>query len=186
MSEVDYEDDIDTVVVPTSDQLTNLADLAAQMDDIEQRLQRYADVAKELKAEHKKISQELIPTAMSEVGMVQFTLSTGVTIKVDPAVYTSITKKNEPEAYKWLRETGNDDIIKNMISVRFGSGEDHLAEQLEAVLREEFGIAYDQKASVHAGTLKAFVREELAQGSDIPHDLFSIFEFKEAKLVKPS
>lgn len=186
MSEVDYEEDIQTVVTPTSDQLSNIAELAAQMDDIEQRLARYAEIAKELKEEHKKISQELIPTAMSEVGMKQFTLDSGVTVKVDPAVYTTITKKNESEAYKWLRETGNADIIKNMISVRFGSGEDHLAEQLEAVLQHEFGIAYDQKASVHAGTLKAFVREELAQGSDIPHDLFSIFEFKEAKLVKPS
>ncbi len=184
--EVDYEEDIQTVVTPTSEQLVNIAELAAQQDDIEQRLVRYAEIAKELKAEHKKISEELIPTAMSEVGMQKFTLENGVTVSVDKGVYASISKKNEPNAYKWLRETGNEDIIKNEIKVRFGAGEDSLAEQLEATLNDEFGIAYDQKASVHPGTLKAFVREELAEGSDIPHDLFGIFEFKVAKLSKPS
>lgn len=184
--EVDYEEDIQTVVTPTSDQLSNIAALAAEMDDIEQRLERYAEIAKELKEQHRKLSTEVIPSAMSEVGMQKFTLESGVTVEVDPAVYASISKKNESGAYQWLRDTGNGDIIKNTITVRFGAGEDETADKLEAVLRDEFGIPYDQKAAVHAGTLKAFVRGELENGSDIPHDLFGIFESKVTKLKKPS
>ena len=66
-----------------------------------------------------------------------------------------------------LRDNGYDDIIKNNVSVSFGRGEDEIANAFKAVVEKE-GYIPQQDTSIHAGTLKAFVRERRS-GRRIPN-----------------
>ena len=57
----------------------------------------------------------------------------------------SITKDNEAEAFKWLEDNGHGDLIKNIVSIRFGKGENESAEKLISSLEQD-GLYPDQNA----------------------------------------
>ena len=74
----------------------------------------------------------------------------------------------------WLRDNGHEDLIKNTISVNFGRGEDESASKLREALNNE-GSSYTDKTGVHSQTLKAFVREQVESGQNLPLDLLGVF-----------
>ena len=84
-------------------------------------------------------------------------------------------------AFAWLKEKGHDDIIKNLVSVPFGRGEDSLATDF-INLAQKNGYAPDQKKEVHPQTLKAFVKEQLEKGQEVPMDLFGVFTGQRASI----
>jgi hypothetical protein len=86
----------------------------------------------------------------------------------------SIPKEREVEAFRWLRDHGHGDLIKNVVSSTFGKGEDDMASQALFLL-EESGFSADQKQAVHPATLKAFVKEQVEKGENIPLDLLGVF-----------
>ena len=43
-------------------------------------------------------------------------------------------------------------------------------------------IPYDEKSSVHAGTLKAFAKERYSLGETLPEEYFSVYEASIAKV----
>ena len=90
---------------------------------------------------------------------------------------------NRPKAYEWLRDNGYDDIIKNNVSVSFGRGEDDLANAFKAVAEKE-GYVPQQDTSIHAGTLKAFVRERIEAGDEFPMELFGAYVGQRAFIKK--
>ena len=135
---------------------------------------RVADLEAELKRTTKElneISGELLPAALSEHGMTELKMHDGSIVTV---ISASISKERQPDAHDWLREHGHGDLIKNTVSMTFGRGEDDKA---DAIMRELNAKGYDpdQKEAVHAGTLKAFVKEQLNEGREIPSELFGIY-----------
>jgi hypothetical protein len=50
-------------------------------------------------------------------------------------------------------------------------------------LRER-NIFYTRSVSVHDGALNSFIREQLADGKDVPHDLFKLFTGRRAKITR--
>jgi len=124
-----------------------------------------------LKERARVISEETIPNAMLELGMKKFTLTTGQVMGIKEDVYTAMTENNKPEAHKWLNDNKFGGLIKVNVNVGFSRGEAEQALQLlEELKGREFTVDYDE--SVHAQTLKAFLREQLSKGADIPLDLF--------------
>jgi hypothetical protein len=110
-------------------------------------------------------------------------LDDGSQIDVKPTYGASILVDNRPKAYEWLRDNGYDDIIKNNVSVSFGRGEDDLANAFKAVAEKE-GYVPQQDTSIHAGTLKAFVRERIEAGDEFPMELFGAYVGQRAFIKK--
>lgn len=148
----------------------------AQVADLDRQL-------KDAKKELLKLTDEDLPASMAEMGLASFTLDDGSQIDVKPTYGASILVDNRPKAYEWLRDHGYDDIIKNNVSVSFGRGEDDLANAFKAVAEKE-GYVPQQETSIHAGTLKAFVRERIEAGDEFPMELFGAYVGQRAFIKK--
>jgi hypothetical protein len=95
--------------------------------------------------------------------------------------YASIPAEKSGQAFAWLREHGYGAIIKNVISAEFGKGEDEKALEAATVLAEA-GFKPSQKESVHPMTLKAFVKEQMEKGNEVPADLLGVFTITRSKV----
>lgn len=165
---------------PTSDhalsQLSQLADKQAAADARVKQIEAQLEKARE---EYRDISERKIPELMDELGMEEFKTKTGLKIKIKETIRASIPKAKQDAAFDWLRNHGYGGLVKRFVSVSFGKGEDEMAEEAfrELIQRYE-GV--DDKSSVHPSTLKAFINERLAEGDEIPMDLFGVHRQRSA------
>ena len=100
-----------------------------------------------------------------------------------PFYSASISVKNREAAYKWLRDNGLGDIIKNDVTVSFGRHEDNKAVEY-ANLAKSSGYQPTQKLKVEPMTLKALVRERIEAGKEMPMDTFNVFVGNRTKLTR--
>ena len=159
-----------------SDQVVKLQGLEAELLVKEQEL-------KEIKRKVELVSAEVIPTMMQEMNISTLKLADGTSVEVKPVYGASIPADKREEAYKWLRENGLGDLIKNEITVAFGRSEDNKAQQY-AVFAQGQGYEPVQKLKVEPMTLKALVRERVESGLDMPSDLFNLFTSNRTKITR--
>ena len=74
-------------------------------------------------------------------------------------------------------------MIKNQVSATFGKGEDVTATEFVDKI-QELGYTPQQKLWVEPMTLKAFVREQINEGKEIPMEKFGVFVGAETKISK--
>ena len=170
---IDFEKDQQEVIKKT-DNIQSLADQVERLESLQGRLELQEENIKNTKKELEHVSGEIIPTMMSEMGLSHLKLMDGSSVDVKPHYSATITVANKEAAFKWLRENGLGDIIKNEISVSFGRNEDNKAADY-AVLAQERGFQPTQKLKVEPMTLKALVRERIEAGKDMPTELFNVF-----------
>ena len=170
---IDFEKDQEEVLTRTKE-IKSLSDEVLKLRSLEDEMKRDEEALKEKQKEIDKISQDVIPTMLSEMGLSSLKLADGSSVDVKPFYSASISVKNREAAYKWLREQGLGDIIKNDITVSFGRNEDNKAADY-ANLAQSQGYQPTQKLKVEPMTLKALVRERLEAGKEMPTELFNVF-----------
>ena len=163
--------------------LKEMSDLCAEQVAMEDEVKQLELQLKAKKDAVKKISQEIIPAKMQELGLESLTLKDGSAVEVKQLVQASISEANRETAYKWLRDNGHGDLIKNQVTVAFGRGEDNVAENFINDAKS-LGLEPSQKMKVESQTLKVFVREKLEEGVEIPTDTFSVFVGSQTKIRK--
>jgi hypothetical protein len=163
--------------------LKEMSDLCAEQVAMEDEVKQLELQLKAKKDAVKKISQEIIPAKMQELGLESLTLKDGSAVEVKQLVQASITEENRETAFKWLRDNGHGDLIKNQVTVAFGRGEDNVAENFINDAKS-LGLEPSQKMKVESQTLKVFVREKLEEGVEIPTDTFSVFVGSQTKIRK--
>ena len=173
MSNIDFEKDQQEIIQKTGN-LQTLADQVQMLEGVSKRIETSEKNLKDLKKEFDRLSGEVIPTMMAEMGLSHLKLMDGSSVDVKPNYSASITVANKDAAFNWLRNNGLGDIIKNEISVSFGRNEDNKAADY-ADLAEERGYQPTQKLKVEPMTLKALVRERLEAGKEMPTELFNVF-----------
>lgn len=129
---------------------------------------------KELKADYRRLLDSDIPSLMDELGLSEVRTKDGLLVQVVPFVDARIPRAKQAEALAWLREHGYGDLIKHEVKAAFGSGDDELARAAERYL-EEIGAPISVKEAVHPQTLKAWAREQLEAGNEVPEDLFGLY-----------
>lgn len=145
-----------------------------------------ADLAlKEAKETARRIREEDIPGAMAELELTKIVLDSGEEISVVPDVSVGILVAERENAYAWLENGGYSGMIKCELSIEFMRNQLPQAEALaERLVGEGFAISITK--GVHAGTLKAFVKEQLEKAvENFPMDLFGVRAFKVAKIKPP-
>ena len=172
----DKQDQIKAVANPNE-----LAAKVQQLKDLEDEIANAEASVKKLKEKANILSQFEIPQMMEEMNITKLKLKDGETVEVSNFYSASIV--DQDAAFKWLRENGRGDIIKNDITVTFGRGEDNKAAQY-AVLARGQGFEPVQKIGVNPMTLKALVRERLESGQDVPTDLFKPFAGNQTKITR--
>ena len=159
-----------------SDQVVNLRSLEDEIEEKEKEL-------KELKRKSELLSGEVIPTMMQEMNISTLKLADGSAVEVKPIYGASIPKDKQEGAFKWLRDNGLGDLIKNQIIVAFGRNEDNKA-MAYATLAQGQGYEPIQKLKVAPMTLKALVRERLESRKEMPTELFNVFAGNQTKITR--
>ena len=170
---IDFEKDQQDAMKRT-DGLQSLADQVEKLESLQKRQELQEENLKNTKTEIQKVSGDIIPTMMSEMGLSELKLQDGSHLKVSTSYKAHITEANKEMAFNWLRNNGLGDIIKNEISVSFGRGEDNKAAHY-AELAKGQGLEPTQKLKVEPMTLKALVRERIEAGKEMPTELFGVF-----------
>ena len=176
--EEDQREDLNSV-----NDAKSLSDQVVKLKSLEDDLIQKEKELKELKRHIDLVSGEVIPTMMQEMNISTLKLADGTSVEVKPVYGASIPADKKEEAYKWLRENGLGDLIKNEVTVAFGRSEDDKAQQY-AVLAQGQGYEPVQKLKVEPMTLKALVRERVENGLDMPSDLFNVFTSNRTKITR--
>ena len=182
MSEINFEKDQEEVLDRTEN-IKSLADQVKNLRDLEDQVKVDEELLKDKKRDIEKISGEIIPTLLSEMGLSSLKLADGSAVEVKPYYAANISLKNREAAYNWLRSNGLGDIIKNEITVSFGRNEDNKAAEY-ANLAKGQGFQPTQKLKVEPMTLKALVRERIEAGKEMPMDTFNVFVGNRTKITR--
>ena len=173
MNNIDFEKD-QTEVLDRTENIKSLASQVKNLKELEDELKADEESLKNKKKEIERISGEVIPTMLSEMGLSSLKLADGSAVDVKPYYTANISIINREAAYGWLRSNGLGDIIKNDITVSFGRNEDNKAAEY-ANLAKGQGYQPTQKLKVEPMTLKALVRERIENGKEMPTDIFNVF-----------
>lgn len=168
-----FEQDASALQIADND-LQGIAQMARRAKSLEKEIEDYETELKQRKEQYRKLTEEVIPEALTSLGMKSFKMEDGSSIEVKAFYSASITEARRAEAFQWLREHGYDDIIKNTISVRFGRGEEALCAQAVETLRNA-GYPVEQAEKVEPMTLKAWVKEQVEKGREFPSELFGAY-----------
>ena len=155
----------------------NLGKIGAVATDIAETEEEIAQLKSQLKKKEDyitKLSEQVLPTLFSEVGLSELKLSDGRKLKVSEYFRASIKAENRQLAYTWLRDNGFGDLVKNQVTCSFGRNEDEKASSLISDLSER-GLEPAQREWVEPSTLRAFVREQYESGKEIPMDLLGAY-----------
>ena len=145
----------------------DIADMDKEIGDIEDQLKKKKDYKKHL-------SENVLPNLFSEVGLSELKLADGRHLKVSNFYGASIKEAKKEAAFKWFRDNGFGDLIKNQVSCSFGRDEDEKARGLINTLNEK-GYQSSQREWVEPSTLRAFIREQHEAGSKLPMDLLGAY-----------
>ena len=107
----------------------SLSDQVVKLQELEEKLLVKEQEYKEIKRKVELVSSEVIPTMMQEMNISTLKLADGTSVEVKPVYGASIPADKKEDAYKWLRENGLGDLIKNEVTVAFGRSEDNKAQQ---------------------------------------------------------
>lgn len=126
-----------------------------------------------------QLEREDLPMLMGELGLTEIKLTDGSVVQIKEDVDTRITQANRGAALKWLLDHDYGGIIKTNVAIAFGRGEHDSALEVRDRLEKDYeGV--ELKEDVHHSTLKAFVKERLEAGEDMPFDLFGIHPYSKA------
>jgi hypothetical protein len=168
-----FESDAEALKV-SDETVVGIAGLARRAKLLEKEIEELAETLAEREKSYRILTETTIPEAMAEAHLKKFVMEDGSSIDVRPFYSASIPKARQAEAFEWLRNNGCDDIIKNVVSVRFGRKEDSLCNKLLQTLGEQ-GYPAEQTEKVEPQTLKAWVKERIEKGHPIDSELFGVF-----------
>jgi hypothetical protein len=171
---------MDNEQIPSNAEIKEIAALAELQVIRDARVAELEILLKQAVAELREIAEVALPNALIQAGVSALTLPSGKKVTLKEDIYTSIPKDYRyHEALDWLREHGLGDVIKNTITLDFARGEDEAATRLIQKLTD-YGLHPVQNMGVHPQTLKALVKEQMAKGVDMPHELFGIGSIQKA------
>jgi hypothetical protein len=164
------------------EELKTLRKLALAQVKAEHEVAAAEEALKQAKIALADIAEKQLPELMDSIGLESFTTEEGFKIEVKRTIRASVPVANRPKAYNWLEEHGHGGMIKRTLVVGFDRDQRVEAAELRHQLEKKYdNVKEDQK--VEPSTLRAFIAERLAEGEEIPLQLFGAFEQRKAKIT---
>ena len=158
----------------------NLSSLIRRSVELDQQIKDTEAQLKDLQQKKRSVDEEDIPSLMETMGVESLTVD-GNKVSIDKFVSARIPETRKQEAFQYLREVGEGDLIKNEVVVSFSMGQDNQAGSVVADL-ENKGFAPVKKQHVHPMTLKTWVKNRIESGKEIDFDLFGVYQGNRAKI----
>ncbi len=183
MNKINFESDAVTEI--DQSKFKSVAELLREQLKLEELIESMEETVKINKENLRRLSGEIIPEKMAELGMTATEMYDGSKVQVVEDIYVSIPKDPEKSkaCYEWLDDNGLGDIIKNQVGMSFGKGEGEKAKALESQIKE-MGLIPEVKVSVHPSTLKATIKKWHEEGKSVPDNTFSLFIGQKTKITK--
>ena len=151
-----------------------LSELCTRLLELQKQITRCEENIKNLRSEERLLSENEIPNLMQQAGISSLKLIDGSSVSFKPEYYAKIPISKIDEAFNWLSSNGHGDLIKNEVSLKFGRSEDNVANSIVEDLKSK-GHNVSQKKKVEPMSLKAFVKDEIQKGNNLPMDLFGVY-----------
>ncbi len=131
------------------------------------------------KARVKSIEEHLIPNAFADMGLDDSTklVIDGMVLTIGNEVFASIKSADRPKAHQFIRDFGDARLLKHEVTIKADS-----EEQADAIVAQHEDKTVTSKTSVHPSTLKSWVGKRIAEGDEIPLELFGVFQKRVAKV----
>jgi hypothetical protein len=165
-----------------SDDMLRLAELADQLDCERIAMAAAEQVLWGVQERVKNLTEVIIPELMDQLEIDHFKTRSGLEIEVADAVFASITEANREDALRWLEENGHGGMIKRAVVIGFNKGQEDEANGLVTRLAAA-NFAVKQDRSVNPMTLKAWARNRVQAGEEIPESI-SVHTARVAKIKK--
>lgn len=163
--------------LPSSEKVTDLSKLVADLDRETAKLVRMQEAVKEQTRIVKNLNEQEIPELFKTMGSLKsLELDDGRKVSVVEDFAISIKKATQESAFQWLRENGKEEIIKRSFTLKFDRGESERADKA-ALLLLESDLSFSDTETVHAQTLKASMRGMIEKGIT-PPDEFTYYPYK--------
>lgn len=153
--------------------LTEIGDLVQEQIKLEDALERAEAQVEAVKEQLREIQTKRIPDLLKSKNLSEIRLAQGHKVILKDQYFGSIPVEKKPLAHVWLRNRGFGDLIKHEVVVTVPRGQDNRARLLVDEMKQA-GWDVADKEGVHAQTLKAFVREQVSAGNQLPEDLFTV------------
>lgn len=169
----DYSDYQDGSAKDQEDVLGRISILADKMRDKQKEIAEAEMHLKQLKEQHRQISEEQLPELFERVGMEELKTRSGLPLKLKERVHTSVSKERKPKAIAWLDEHGHGGMVKRTVVVEFDKTKEDKVKALLRLIGRNWPN-HRTELDVHGSTVKAFVKQQLKDGKEIPIDLFGV------------
>ena len=166
----------------SQDSVKSISDKCNQLNTLKKQIEKDEESLTLLKHKARDMEERIIPEMMQEAGVSLLKLSDGSTVEVKPFYAAKIPESRVEEAFSWQRGKGFEDIIKNTVTASFNRGQDNEVSELIKVC-EDHGFNYNKKEKVEPMTLKAFVKEQVEAGKELPFDLFGVYIANKTKIT---
>ena len=162
-----------------------LKELNAVADLTEKVRLEFSALEKQLadkKEELRKLEEDALPSMMIEAGISEIKTTIGVKYVCKEDVRVSLPDYELERAVAWLLKNNHGGIIKTNVTVPFPASEGKKAAALakRLVKTHEDVIV---KNSIHASTLKSWVKEQRQKGREVP-DAIRVTPFDKATRAK--
>jgi hypothetical protein len=180
--------DIGQDLVPTDAAITRISELAVLQLQLETEL---ADAEEKFNAAAERLRQvqeRELPDALIAAGVEELKLANGAKLTVNEDLKISVGQERMPRVCAWLKRNNHDDIIKRECTISLPKGTDpKLIARIEKGLKV-LQVEYSIKENVHSQTLKALLKEQVAdpkKAKNINLSDFGAFPFKKAVIKLP-
>ena len=164
------------------DEVKSISDKCNELKGLHKQIEDKEEEISELKKKAKEYEERIIPDMMHEAGVQKLELKDGSKVEVKPFYAAKIPESRNDEAFSWLRDNGHGDMIKNILTANIDKGKDNQVSELIKIC-DDLGFAYTQKQKVEPMTLKAFVKEQVEEGKQVPFDMFGVYIANKTKIT---
>lgn len=176
----DYSEFSDATA-PAEEAMAALRALVDAAVEKELQIAQTAELLKKQQEEYRELTWQDIPALLDEMGLEEIKTPDGLKIVVKEKIDAGIAAAKKAQAFSWLEANGHAALIKRKVSVSFSREQEEQARELVDELGNRFKDV-EQDAKVHPATLKAWVKEMLAEGRDVPLDLFGVHRRRIAEI----
>ncbi len=163
--------------------LDTLVALCKYLAEFEDKKGKLEEELKYVEQRIKDLSTRSIPDLMQAINLTELRLTDGRKIAVRPDIMASVSKERMPQVLAWLHAHNAQAIAKQKLMVDINDLPQAAVIAMEDAARA-LGARPTIDASIHPSTLRAFVKEQLEQGTpDFPRELFGVHEGSKAVIT---
>lgn len=134
--------------------------------------------------ELRTLGEVTIPQLLFSLGLENYSLTGGFSVKVEEDLVAGFKAEHEQEAVSWLIEHNLGGVVRNEIKLDLGPGDYKQAVPFYE-LAKKMGLALQGREFVHPATFKALVKEQRAKGVEFPDAYFNVHVFNKTTVKAP-